>query len=187
MQINRVAEPRGVHSIREMVESFREDRLSCPALKMKKGGSYWTLDYRGLQEHVRSLGSALLLAGVHAGDNVGLISENRSEWVITYLAVTCAGAVIVPFDILLKKEELAAVARASGARTIFTSSEYLSKVSTVCAEIGGTGTLVLFDADAASSAARTPPPAQWTFAFFDEMVEAGRAARGRGVDPYREA
>ena len=66
MQINRVAASRGVHSIREMVETFREDRLSCPALKMRKGDSYWTLDYRGLQEHVRSLGTAIVMNGIHA-------------------------------------------------------------------------------------------------------------------------
>ena len=183
MQINRVAASRGVHSIREMVETFREDRLSCPALKMRKGDSYWTLDYRGLQEHVRSLGTAIVMNGIHAGDRVGLISENRSEWVITYLAVTCVGAVIVPFDILLKKDELAAVARASGARIIFTSSEYLSKVSAVCSEIGGKGTLVLFD-DAASTA---DAPARWTSASFGALVEAGRTARAKGGDLYQMA
>ena len=75
MQINRVATSRGVHSIREMVETFREDRLSCPALNMKRGDSYWTLDYRGLQEHVRSLGAALLARGIRAGDRVGQIGR----------------------------------------------------------------------------------------------------------------
>jgi long-chain acyl-CoA synthetase len=196
MQVNRVADPRGVHTIREMVESFRDDRLDCPALKMKRGDSYWTLDYRGLRDYVRNLGSALLSSGIRAGDRVGLISENRSEWVITYLAVTCVGAVIVPFDILLKRDELAVVARASGARMIFTSSEYLEKVSAVCAEIGGTGTLVLFDETAAvrevgareaavGGAAR--PPAGWAFGLFAQLATAGAAGRAGGADLYRGA
>ena len=63
MQINRVAASSGVHSIREMVEKFRTDRLGCPALNMKRGDAYWTLDYRGLQEHVRSLGAATVTEG----------------------------------------------------------------------------------------------------------------------------
>lgn len=46
MQINRVAEFRNVHSI-------REDRLSLPALNMKKGDGYWTLSYGELRERVR--------------------------------------------------------------------------------------------------------------------------------------
>jgi long-chain acyl-CoA synthetase len=100
--------------------------------------------------------------------------------VITYLAVACCGAVIVPFDILMKKEELAAVARTCGARTIFTSFEYLSKVESVCSELGGTGTMVLFDDDAP----RAGPAAQWAFASFGAMIEAGREARSKGADLY---
>jgi long-chain acyl-CoA synthetase len=180
MQINSVTTSRGVHSIREMVETFREDRLSCPALNMKRGDSYWTLDYRGLQEHVHSLGAALLARGIRTGDRVGLISENRSEWVLTYLAVTCARAVIVPFDILLKKDELAAVARASGARAIFTSAEYFSKVSGVCTELGGTGSLVLFDDPGATA------PSGWPVTSFGSLLEAGRAARASGADLFKD-
>ncbi|HTO23835.1 MAG TPA: AMP-binding protein, partial [Spirochaetia bacterium] len=183
MQVNRVTTSRQVHSVREMVDSFRPDRLDCPALNMKRGNSYWTLDYRGLQEHVRSLGTALLADGVRAGDRVGLISENRSEWVITYLAVTCIGAVIVPFDILLKREELTAVARASGARMVFTSSEYLAKVTAVCTELGGSGKLVLFDGPGPAPAPATPWPLRW----FGAFVEWGRAARAAGRDLYAAA
>ena len=183
MQVNRVTTSREVHSVREMVESFRQDRLGCPALKMKRGDSYWTLDYGELREHVRSLGTALLADGVRPGDRVGLISENRSEWVITYLAVTCAGAVIVPFDILLKREELAAVARASGARVVFTSVEYLAKVSSVCQELGGTGKLVLFDGPGSAAV----PCAPWPIRSFGAFLEWGGAARAAGRDLYAQA
>ncbi|HUI72078.1 MAG TPA: AMP-binding protein [Spirochaetia bacterium] len=128
MQINKVAESRGVHSIREMIEGFAEEMLGVPALTMKRERGYWTLSYGELREHIHALSTALLTRGVAKGDRVGLISENRSEWVITYLAVTSVGAVIVPYDILLKTEELAAIMRASEARIIFTSTEYLEKV-----------------------------------------------------------
>jgi len=60
MQINRVAEFRNVHSI-------REDRLSLPALKKKKGDGYWTVSDGELRERVRDLGAALLSAGIRAG------------------------------------------------------------------------------------------------------------------------
>ncbi len=182
MQINRVTESRNIHSIREMVDKFRPDHLHFPALNMKRAEGYWTLSYGELQEHVRSLGAALLAKGFRKGDRVGLISENRSEWVITYLAATCAGAVIVPFDILLKKEELSAVARASGAHVIFTSTEYLGKVSGVCAEITGGGSLVLFDEP-------LPPagPSGWTVTAFTALVQTGRDRQGAGARLYDEA
>ena len=179
MQVNRVTESRNVHSVREMVESFREDRLSVPALNMKTGDGYWTLSYGELRECVRRLGAALLQRGVRKGDRVGLISENRSEWVITYLAVTCAGAVIVPYDILLKVDELGSIVRASGAHIIFTSAEYLEKVGKAAA--GSVDTVVLFDP--------VPPAAAPGFALlqFSALVEEGSAVRASGADPYMTA
>lgn len=143
MQINKVSESRDVHSIREMVEGFHGEMLGVPALSMKKETGYWTISYGELREHVRALATAILAQGIGKGDRVGLISENRSEWVITYLAVTSAGGVIVPYDILLKTEELAALVRASGARLIFTSAEYLEKVKKAAAGI--VKDLVLFE------------------------------------------
>ncbi|MGA2975384.1 MAG: AMP-binding protein [Spirochaetia bacterium] len=106
MQVNWVTDPRNVHSIRGMVECFRGDRLSCPALKMKKGDGYWTLTYGEMRDHVRNLGAALLSRGLRKGNRVGLISENRSEWVITYLAVTCAAVYKIPHSFDVSKEEL---------------------------------------------------------------------------------
>jgi long-chain acyl-CoA synthetase len=179
MQVNRVSASRNVHSIREMVESFAMHGLEHPALNMKRADGYWTLSYGELQEHIHSLGAALLKRGMRKGDRVGLISENRSEWVITYLAVTCSGGVIVPYDILLKGEELGAIVRASGARIIFTSAEYREKVQRAAA--GAIDTLVLFDPPA--------PVAASGFAllsFFD-LVEQGRTFVARGGDLYATA
>jgi long-chain acyl-CoA synthetase len=171
MQVNKVAESRDRHSIRQMVDGFSPSMSGVPALVMKRGDGYWTLSYGELQEHIRALSTALLAAGVRKGDKVGLISENRSEWVITYLAVTCVGAVIVPYDILVKTEELASIIRASQARIIFTSAEYLEKVQKAA---GTEKTLVLFDA---GHGAQT----------FASMVQEGRALLSRGDKGYAQA
>jgi long-chain acyl-CoA synthetase len=179
MQINRVTESRNVHSIRELVESFRRDMMHLPALKMKRGDEYWTLSYGELQEHVRGLGAALVARGLRKGERVGLISENRSEWVISYLAVTCVGGVIVPYDILLKVEELGSIIRASGARALFTSSEYIEKACKASA--GAIDTIILFDPVA------QPPSTGAVFQSFAALVKEGTALRAQGGDPYAAA
>ncbi len=176
MQINKVADSRNVHSVREMVESFAADRLALPALVMKKGAAYETVSYGGLRDRVRSLGAALRARGVAKGDKVGLISENRSEWVITYLAVTSAGAVIVPYDILLKVDELGAIVRASGARFIFTSSEYREKVGRAAGSAAPV--IVLFDPPDSPS---SPGPSCLSFA---SLLEEGTALPAKSGDPY---
>jgi long-chain acyl-CoA synthetase len=176
MQINRVQDSRNVHSIREMVEGFSADRLSLPALTMKKGSGYETLSYGEMREQVRSLGEALLARGISRGDRVGLMSENRSEWVITYLAVTGAGAVIVPYDILLKVEELGAIVRASGARMIFTSSDYREKVGKAAG--AAVPTIVSFDPP------DSRPGAGPVCLSFSDLREEGRALRAGGGHSY---
>ena len=183
MQVNRLTESRGVHSVREMVEGFDPAWLSCPALNMKRATGYWKLTYGELQDYVRAFGAVLLSRGVRKGDRVGLISENRSEWVLTYLAVTCIGAIVVPFDILLKPEELGVIVRASGVRIIATSEEYLDKVSRTLEAMRDSvvDTLVFFD----------PVPAQGPkgvkILSFHDLVAEGKAMRAGGTDPYAGA
>jgi long-chain acyl-CoA synthetase len=176
---NRVAPAKNLSTVRQMVDAFPAEWLGLPALKMKRGDSYWTLSYGELQEHARSLGNALLAMGAGPGMRVGLISENRSEWVITYLAAASAGAVIVPFDILLKSDELASIMRASEAKIIFTSAEYLEKVTKASVAAGTKGTLVLFDAGAQA--------AGMTVSSFASLLEKGRALRASGQDRYSAA
>jgi long-chain acyl-CoA synthetase len=204
MLVNRVRPARHLLTIREMVEGFAPDLLSVTAVQSRRPDGWWKLSYGELRDWVRSLGAALLAAGVRPGDRVGVISENRSEWVITYLAVTCVGAVIVPFDVLLKAEELAAVMKAAGSVLVFTSTEYLEKVQRAQAIAGASARLALFDAhplvdgeaaargtDAAASAtaeaAKAVPFAGWKALPFGALVETGRLLRGRGRDPWTGA
>jgi long-chain acyl-CoA synthetase len=187
---NRVAPAKNLSTVRQMVDAFPAAWLGLPALKMKRGDSYWTLTYGELQEHTRSLGNALLAMGAGPGTRVGLISENRSEWVVTYLAAASAGAVIVPYDILLKSDELASIMRASEAKIIFTSAEYLEKVMKAAAAAGMKGTLVLFDAGAqaaGSGAAAAASPAGLAFDSFASLLEKGRALCASGQDRYAAA
>jgi long-chain acyl-CoA synthetase len=206
MLVNRVMPARHLLTVREMVESFAPDRLSVTAVQSRRPDGWWRLSYGELRDWVRSLGTALLAAGVRPGDRVGVISENRSEWVITYLAVTCVGAVIVPLDILLKAEELGTVMKAAGPVLVFTSAEYLEKVQKAHAIAGASARLVMFDAHAlvdaewaarsaeaaakgtevdsaaTAEAAKAVPFAGWKTLPFGAFVETGRLLRGRGRD-----
>jgi len=92
--------------------------------------------------------------------------------VLTYLAVTCAGAVIVPYDILLKADELGAIMRASGAVMVFTSAEYADKVGRALPQ--DVKDVVLFDHPAGPVGARQP-------LLFQSLIDDGaRLRRDRG-------
>jgi len=143
---NFIVPSRGLSTVRELVDSFDGPNGGCIALSMRKAPKqYWDLTYRELREHVRRGAAALAAMGVGKGERIGVISENRSEWILTYLSAAYLGAVIVPFDILTKVDELAQTMKASAVRLIFTSSEYAEKVLKAEAVSGEKKAFVLFD------------------------------------------
>jgi len=64
------------------------------------------LTYQDLQEKVNLLASGFHDLGVRKGKKVAILLRNSLEYVITYLAVTKIGGVIVPINFLLKSEEI---------------------------------------------------------------------------------
>ena len=83
-------------------ELFRDSVKRFPhrtALRMRKpSGAFRNIDYALLGERVERLRRALYDHGLRKGDRLGLISQNRPEWVEVYLAAVTMGLVIVPFD-----------------------------------------------------------------------------------------
>jgi len=66
---------------------------------------------------------------------VGLLSENRPEWVKTYLAILVRGGVVVPIDPALKEKELVRVFELSGINQIFVSSRCLEAAQNAAGQI----------------------------------------------------
>ena len=59
-------------------------------------GVFQSISYSELLSEVNSLSAALSQRGVKRGDLVGLISDNRSEWLASDLAILTLGAADVP-------------------------------------------------------------------------------------------
>jgi len=76
------------------------------AFMYKKDGVYIDVSYEEVREKVECFAVGLLELGVHSGDRVGIVSENRLEWAIADFAITGIGAVDVPiFPTLTAKQE----------------------------------------------------------------------------------
>jgi long-chain acyl-CoA synthetase len=84
---------------RNLVELHRlqAERLGPrPALRGRKGGVFRDLTWADYREQALAGAAALADAGVRPGDRVGLLSENRVEWLVADMALLTAGAVNVP-------------------------------------------------------------------------------------------
>src|SRR2546423_9542602 len=71
------------------------ERPDDPALRVKRSGVYTDVTWRDLAARVRALALGLIGLGVQPGDRVGILSENRQEWIEADFAVLSVGAITV--------------------------------------------------------------------------------------------
>jgi long-chain acyl-CoA synthetase len=103
--------------------SRRGDR---PFLWVKRDGAYGSLSWREAAAQVTALARSLRALGVKRGDRVGLVSENRPEWMIADLAIMAAGAITVPAYTTHTVDDHRHVLGNSGARAVIVSTVALA-------------------------------------------------------------
>ena len=96
-----------------------------PSLGMVDG---MVLTYEALLEKVQLLSAQLLEKGILAGDRVAILSENKPQWGVAYLAITTMGAVVVPILPDFTAGEVQHIIRHSGAKAVFVSEKLYSKI-----------------------------------------------------------
>ena len=67
-----------------------------PAFKVKKEGKFVPISYKEFYDKVEKFGTGLLGIGIKKFDHVGLVSENRFEWIISDMVIIGLRAVDVP-------------------------------------------------------------------------------------------
>jgi long-chain acyl-CoA synthetase len=97
-----------------------------PFLWAKRDGRYRSVSWAQAARDVRRLALGLRSLGIARGDRVGLVSENRPEWIIADLAIMTAGAITVPTYVTHTVEDHRHVFANSGARAVFVSKPALS-------------------------------------------------------------
>lgn len=100
-------EVRKVKSIKEVLDTSAELFSDRTAFLTKRKGteSYVPVTFKQYKAEVDALGTALLDLGLKNG-RVAVISENRYEWVVSYMAVVNGTGVIVPLDKELPENEI---------------------------------------------------------------------------------
>lgn len=68
-------------------------------------------------------GTAFIKLGLK-GKRIGVISENRYEWGLSYLAVTCGTGIVVPLDKALPGNEIQNLVERSEIEAICYSAKY---------------------------------------------------------------
>jgi len=79
--------------IKGVVDSYTEQ----PALYYRnKKNNYMFLTFKQFYEQIKQFACGLISIGVKRGDHIGIISDNRKEWIIADFAILGIGAADVP-------------------------------------------------------------------------------------------
>jgi long-chain acyl-CoA synthetase len=101
----------------------------------KRGTAWQVISSRQLYGYVATLARILKQWGIHKGDRVAMLSENRPEWMIADFACVTTGIIDVPIYATLTADQTLYLLQNSGARVIFVSTlEQLRKVQSIQAQ-----------------------------------------------------
>lgn len=119
---------------------------SAPALRHKRLGIWQSLSWGAYYERVRAIGLALAARGLSRGDVVGILSENRPEWLMADFGAQCMGMIGMGVYPTSSSEQLAYALRDSRARALFVENdEQFAKLEQVRSSCPDLELVVLFD------------------------------------------
>jgi long-chain acyl-CoA synthetase len=122
-----------------------------PAMRHRVHGLYRDTSWTEYGDAVRACASALVAAGVKPGDRVGLLAENRPEWLIADMGIMAAGAVNVPCHAGIPAAAAARLLADAGASWLFVSNAaQLAKAREVRKELPAIRGVIVFDRSAAA-------------------------------------
>ncbi|MBP7175999.1 MAG: AMP-binding protein [Thermoclostridium sp.] len=122
---------RKITSLKDMVKQNADKFSSYDAFTLKNNqGSFYGITFKQFHDQMNALGTALLALNLKNA-MIAVLSENRYEWCLSYLAVANGVGVIVPLDKELPENEIQSLLSRSQAQAIITSANHLESVAKV--------------------------------------------------------
>jgi long-chain acyl-CoA synthetase len=119
------------------------------ALRYKRDGLYRDLSWEEYRSRSLACAAALLESGIRPGDRVGLLAENRLEWLLADMGILAAGAVTVSPHAPLTAAQVQFQLHDAGVRWLFVSTrEQLAKIQQIRSLLPELVGVVVFDREA---------------------------------------
>ena len=150
-----------------------QSRGDRPFLWARRNGVYVSTSWRETAARVSDLARGLRALGLERGDRVGLVSENRPEWMIADLAIISAGGVTVPAYTTHTVEDHRYLLANSGARIVIVSTAALAqRVLPAADQVDSVSHVVVMEALERGQVSQTE------VLNLDQVLERGRRAGG---------
>ena len=114
-----------ISNLKEMLQNTKKKYgdENAFAFKTDTPDVFKYITYNDYIDEINYFGTALINMGLK-GKRIAIISENRYEWMVTYLTVTCGVGIVSPLDRSLPEDELINSINRSEAEAIVFSSKY---------------------------------------------------------------
>ncbi len=140
-------------------------------------GRFAPVSYASLYSQVLDFASALIELGIKRGDRVGLISDNRQEWMVQDLGILALGAADVPRGCDATEQEIAYILDFSECSVaIVENSKQLEKLLRRKADMPGLATVIITEG-AQPDDIQAAKAAGLKVIGYAELMESGRAYR----------
>ena len=173
---------------RPLVAIVSEHARSHPqsvAMRQKRHGIWNEMTWTGLENTMHALAAALIDLGVKDETHVGILSENRQEWVLAQLGINAAGGTVVGMYPTSPAAEVEHLVNASDTEILFIEDqEQLDKIIELRGKLPKLRKLVIFEPKG------TLNETELGLISFDALVEAGHASiadHGAEVERRKQA
>ncbi len=128
---------------REAAERFE----ALPAFATKDAkGVYQAISYREVYDRGLAVATALIDLGLEPREHVGLLSDNREEWIVTNYGIQLAGAADVPRGADVTEAEITYILNHADVRFVFIEHiALLAKFEKVRSTLKSVETIILMD------------------------------------------
>ena len=110
--------------IQDAVNKYKDNKAFILKKKVDDKVEYTNITYAEFQSNINALGTALVSNGLQ-GKRIAVISKNRYEWVVTYLATLNGTGISVPLDKGLPANEIESSLQRSYADAVVFSADYI--------------------------------------------------------------
>ena len=173
-------QPAGFAPLVRMVHDHAAQRPDGVAMRQKEFGIWNEITWAGLAEIMQACAAGLMELGVGQGGHVGILSENRSEWVQAQFGINAAGGVVVGMYPTSPAAELDHLINASDTTVLFIEDqEQLDKIKELGTRAPQLRQLIVFNAKG------TKGDDTLNLMSFDDLLALGRAKLDAHCDDLR--
>lgn len=147
-----------------------------PAIMSKKNGVYESRTFAELKRDAELCALGLTSLGIQTGHRVGLIAENRPEWLVSDMAMVSLGIVNVPMYTTLTPKQIEFILNDAGCSCVIVSNQFqLNKVLKILDNVPTTKKVIVM-------ATESSVPDERVIQFKDLLLAGERAlARSPGT------